>query len=158
LRDGKVWWPAWGIWRGSVAANFQVRGLTPETSSFVSPARYAFLRQTEMGPQTQRHKPIAGGQICKIAKTPFRLQHPDEWKRVTYSIGQPVGMDAALVSYLHHWRLPWSSFFLANMIPQIQDNLHLNQVLDKHRVARTPIYSDAPPCTLTHVAGTMMSR
>jgi hypothetical protein len=88
----------------------------------------------------------------------FRLQHPDEWKIITDSIGHPVGMDAALVSYSHRWRLYWTSFFRNDMIPQIRDNFHLNQVLDKEHVARTAIYSDAPPYIPTNTKGIMMSR
>ena len=44
------------------------------------------------------------------------------------------------------------------MILQIRDNLHLNQVLDEDHVARTAIYSDAPPYIPTNTEGIMMSR
>ena len=88
----------------------------------------------------------------------FRLQHPDEWKRVTDSFGPPVGMDAALVSYSHRWRLYWTSFFRNDMIPQIRNNLHLNQVLDNDHVARTAIYSDTPPYIPANTEGIMMTR
>ena len=88
----------------------------------------------------------------------FRLQHPDEWERVMDSIGHPVGMDAALVSHSHRWRLYWTSFFRNDMIPQVRDSLYLNQVLDKDHVARTAIYTDAPPYIPTNTEGIMMSR
>ena len=44
------------------------------------------------------------------------------------------------------------------MIPQIRDNLHLNQVLDEDHVARIAIYSDAPPYIPTNTEGIMMTR
>jgi hypothetical protein len=67
-------------------------------------------------------------------------------------------MDAALVSYLHRWRLYWTSVFRNDMIPQIRDNLHLNQVLDEDHVARTAIYSDTPPYIPANTEGIMMTR
>ena len=67
-------------------------------------------------------------------------------------------MDAALVSCSQRWRLYWTSFFGNDMIPQIRDNLHLNQVLDKDHVARTAIYSDTPPYTPANTEGIMMTR
>jgi hypothetical protein len=88
----------------------------------------------------------------------FRLQHLDEWKRVTDSFGHPVGMDAALVSCSHRWRLYWTSFFGNDMIPQIRDNLHLNQVLDKDHVARTAIYSDTSRYMPANTEGIMMTK
>ena len=63
-------------------------------------------------------------------------------------------MDAAPVSYSHRWRLYWTSFFRNDMIPQDRDNLHL----DEDHVARTAIYSDAPPYIPTNTEGIMMSR
>jgi hypothetical protein len=44
------------------------------------------------------------------------------------------------------------------MIPQIRDNLHLHQVLDKDHVARTAIYSDTPPYIPAKTEGIMMTR
>ena len=67
-------------------------------------------------------------------------------------------MDAALVSYSHRWRLYWTSFFGNDMIPQIRDNLHLNQVLDKDHVARTAIYSDTSRYMPANTEGIMMTK
>jgi len=44
------------------------------------------------------------------------------------------------------------------MIPQIRDNLHLNQVLDKDHIARTAIYSDNPPYMPANTEGIMPRR
>jgi hypothetical protein len=48
--------------------------------------------------------------------------------------------------------------FRNDMIPQIRDNLHLNQVLDENHVARTATYSDTPPYMPANTEGIMMTR
>ena len=63
----------------------------------------------------------------------FSHRFPLDWATVTASLGTPVGMDAALVSYSHRWRLFWSSFFFASMLPRLNKSLHLNHVPCQHQ-------------------------